>query len=608
MLGEKRQYLDSRRFIIASVVLTAGWIINANIDNTATQVIVNLGEILILDCDLSGKNVAYPVRWITGSEYIGVADPKSMYPGSSFIHNTSLHPRHSVIYGHHSGSGLFTLKISTVQSSDAGEYECIDSTFPMPCQLQAFDVNVVTCQCITPDGIEYLSRDERITVSCIIQGYQSQHDGKTAVSITLGHDTIEGHLQGNVLESDVEVRNFCQDVFLQVNYIKKIHFSSPIQCQIPRLDPCPFIKSTPNVRPPPTTTAVQVSTLQTKEKRNSYTSSFFTETARMQNHTLSPSSTIQANKSTQYNTSPSFTIAKTMSIMFTSTTSPTKNIILISTTFAIAIAVTIGIVIIICVFRRRNERNNKSLGRKPETREQGERPGLLQGAERCQSVETRDLKNITFKETCRKKAPTVQAHYENVQGSNGAGNQEDSNIGLILNTVYEPSLIASTTMQPSASTQIKQDAMDVGPSISRPNTLQGTRESSTPCTQYEYIDFSEGTGADNRIAQPVISYQELVRDQITPFGQYKSLDLPGSTEESDDRMSSRQQQVVQETSNSCIEYASLEIPSAIGEGEKGDAPLYAVLEEEPPSENAEMEDPSNRDIDESGIHIYALPD
>ena len=570
MSGEK--YLINRKFVIICIIITAGWIINANgKSNNATNVFVSVGQILILDCYLSGKNTTYPVHWNTGSENIGVLHTTNISP-DPYI-NKSLYPQHRVTLSNRSGSWLFSLKMLEVEPSDAGEYGCIDSTVPTPHQLQTFDVNLVTCQCSTADGVEDITGNERLAVNCILQGYQPQRNSASSVTITLDGSTIEGYdLQANVLKTYVEVRHFCMDIFLKVHF--NAHFSSRIQCQIP----CPFsTTSAANVRLPPiSTTPVQVPTLQTTEKRNTCTSAIFTGTAKM--HTLSPSSSVKANKSILLNTASSFTIAETKSIMYTSTTSPTKNIILISTSIAFAIAVTIGIVIIVCVLRR-NKRNHKII-----TREQGEQP------------------------------PIGQPHYENVQGSNGAGNQvEDSNIDLILNTVYEPILIASTSMQPSASTQIKQDAIDAGPSISRPKTLQSSQTSGTSCTQYANLDVSGGIEAYIRMAQPVIDYQDLNPETRCLHSKYKSLDLPGSTgksddrkaspqqqiiqkpstsciqyasldlpestEESDDKCFSRQQQVVQERSNSCIEYTSLEIPSAMGEGEKGDAPLYAVLEE-----------------------------
>ena len=467
MSGEKRDYLNNRMFIISFIIIIAGWIIKANRESNATQeVIVTAGEDLILDCNLSKYiTIRYPVHWKTGSEFIGIPYPK-VYQEPP-IYNASLHQKHFVTYGNHSGSWLFTLMISDVNLSDAGEYTCVDSTVRTPNQLQSFDVSVVTCQCSTPVGVEDLTGNERITLNCILQGYQPQHDGKTAVSITLDSGSIDGHFQDNVLTTDMEVRNFCQDTFLQIHSIKKTLFSSPIQCQIPRLDPCPFIKSTAKVRQHPTTTAVQVPILQTKEQIKTYRPSlpFYTGTTRMQYHTLSPLSTIimEGPNSIQDNSSLSFTIAATKSMMFSSSTSSTRNLIFISTSISIAFAATIGILFIVCFLQWRNDRHNGSPGCKSGTKDEGKEENLGSSlyAECDYSVET-------SKGTDKKMTPAVKAHYANVQESNEASKEgEYSNIDLILNTYYEVS-IAPTAMQPSATSQISKD-IDAG-SLSPPIT------------------------------------------------------------------------------------------------------------------------------------------
>ena len=46
-------------------------------------------------------------------------------------------------------------------------------------QLQTVDVNVVTCHCSAPDGVKDMTGDERITVQCILHGYQSQRYRET---------------------------------------------------------------------------------------------------------------------------------------------------------------------------------------------------------------------------------------------------------------------------------------------------------------------------------------------------------------------------------------------------------------------------------------------
>ena len=116
-------------------------------------------------------------------------------------------------------------------------------------------------------------------------------------------------------------------------------------------------------------------------------------------------------------------------------------------------------------------------------------------------------------------SPSVKQYYENVKESNGADNQEDSTNDRTWNGMYEVSL-APPSMQHSSTTKISKDA---GPSFSRPNTLL-----------YESIDFFEGTIADNKVAEPVIGYQELIREAINPPSQYKCLELPGNTGELDD--------------------------------------------------------------------------
>ena len=99
MSGEKRQYPNKLRFIISFIILiTAGWIINASeASNTATQFNVSVGEFSILDCNLSRKNITYPVHWKRGNGHIGIPYPK-IYREPPIYYNPSLHRKYYVTY------------------------------------------------------------------------------------------------------------------------------------------------------------------------------------------------------------------------------------------------------------------------------------------------------------------------------------------------------------------------------------------------------------------------------------------------------------------------------------------------------------------------------
>ena len=172
------------------------------------EMIVNEGDNVTLDCKIRYLNgrvrPQHPVFWAKDDCHrpIAIKENTSDYKNAYIPDTTSswLYSRHSVTYSCDSKGCSFSLSISDVQHNDSGEYKCIDShdtcnsTQPYHTLYKIYvHVSTVRCLCEAPERLAQMASDDRVDVSCPLEGYQPSLDRITTVNITLGYTTIQGY-------------------------------------------------------------------------------------------------------------------------------------------------------------------------------------------------------------------------------------------------------------------------------------------------------------------------------------------------------------------------------------------------------------------------------
>ena len=249
MLERKLLLLTNMKCIQLLIVLSIGSMLSSiNGEMATTQVvIVKVGDSITLDCHLGADRILidYPVYLATRrtDKYIGIKDqnePPYIYEDYSYL-------SYNVTYGmNQAGAWIFSLIISGVEAYHAGEYRCSDSHYcrnPQdPCQT--FYISAVTnCRCPTPEGIENMAGDERVTVNCILEGYLGSNPD-TVVNITLGNKkTVQGTVRGSTINTGVKAKRLCENISLEF-YLNPNFPDNLIQCQLPILNPCPYDRFT----------------------------------------------------------------------------------------------------------------------------------------------------------------------------------------------------------------------------------------------------------------------------------------------------------------------------------------------------------------------------
>ena len=238
MSSKKYSLLNDMRFIKIVMVLSLWNTLCADgrSDTNRQLVIVNVGDNATLNCNVvrtdTSNSLNYAILWAKGGdEYIGIKEEND----PPYIYSAFTNRGYSVTY-EELQPGIFSLKISGVKPDDAGRYKCVDKKQKI---YQAFDVSIVSCHCPSPEGrLTDITIDDGVSVKCTMQGYQSPHNGDTAVNITVGRDVVHGNMQDEYLTTNVEAGTLCNNDFLEFRPNPNLP-SNMIHCQLPRLDPCP---------------------------------------------------------------------------------------------------------------------------------------------------------------------------------------------------------------------------------------------------------------------------------------------------------------------------------------------------------------------------------
>ena len=542
--------------------------------DTTNHISVNLGDTIILDCDLAtaGAILIYPVFWVKDSRRLIATKNKN---GQPYIHSEYFHLRYSVDYSSSTRRRRFSLGLHRVEPYHTGEYTCYDVyQCHSPDNLcKSFFVSVVTCNCSLTEVIAGID-DNRVGVACILYGYQLPHAGNISVNITLDGSTTQGIVQSNILTTHVEAEKLCSNITMEFNLNPP--FPYKIQCQVPRINPCPYHRST---AVPPAATTFQAHSLKTAGTTDNHASSSETTGYECIQHRTSLSSAPTTRKEM---------------ITYTSSSPINKHILIASITVVIVVIIVAAVTL--CLIRRRNEISHKPYCHKPGTKHPGDKahPTSSVDGKRVPSV---DLVN----ETCEKTALSGQAYYANFKGTNGAHYQEDDSRIDLSCTIASDRITEPPTTQPFISTQISQDT-----ELCSSQQITVIQESSHSCSQYESVDvdFHGGTEADDNMTGRCAAYQELMMGPSDLSSHYQPLHLYEGTG-GDDPFVTKQQQFTHDSRAPLSQYESMDFPLATDEAENGDTHLYAACDEKPQSEKEKLGESSKGSIDESGIHVYA---
>ena len=269
----------------------------------------------------------YPISWLKNRYIIARShNNRSETPVLDFGF-TPARQRYSVTYGDSFGALLFSVTISDIEPSDAATYRCYDDVSFLGLNRdlnQTYIVSVTAkCLCRRPEDLAdtVIVGDGKVRVNCSLQGYQSLHDDETIVNITLGNETIQGNMIENYIIANITASKFCRN--LSMEFYLDPEYSSMVQCQVPRLDQCPFDMST-------TFQGITLNRLQDQ-----------TSLARDEGTVLPPLSSSLISRIETHDTSSSL-----------------SNIILITSVATVVLIILVAIVLIVCFLKRRKRRSN----------------------------------------------------------------------------------------------------------------------------------------------------------------------------------------------------------------------------------------------------------
>ena len=259
--------------LIEAYILTSALNVIFTNGNSITfeQKVVIIQDNVSLDCHVKNETI-FPVYWSKGNdEHIAVKE-SSEIRSEPYTYTSSINrpdPKHSVSYDNHSGEWLFSLNISGVEPSDAGEYKCLyfdEYPHGNVVILQTYQVSIAWCRCRLPEGLTNFTGDTNVTVNCTflpLGGYQSSKDINTTISISPGSRTVKGNLQGSYFTTSLLTNLLCKNIFLEFELNPNLLFK--MQCPVPQLNPCPYITYTPTFQPT-TMNTLQIQTTGTRHE------------------------------------------------------------------------------------------------------------------------------------------------------------------------------------------------------------------------------------------------------------------------------------------------------------------------------------------------------